>query len=190
MNVRGSRWGREGQDIGRQERAGWEAREGGLGRGGAGDAAGDRAGAEEEREARRGERKERRKGRKGRNRRGAGGAALVVVADDADELREVPAVPLLDAHREGVDVLVQRVQEGDALDDHVVLPERCAGMSSRIVGWEAEGVLSGERARSPVHVELDLGAGVRVCKAELRTAQVPIFEPLDVACCARGNSVR
>ena len=40
--------------------------------------------------------------------------------DDVLELGEVPGIPLTHAHRKGVDVLVELVQEGDGLDDHVV----------------------------------------------------------------------
>jgi hypothetical protein len=32
----------------------------------------------------------------------------------------VPRVPLADSHGEGVDVLIELVQEGDGLDNHVV----------------------------------------------------------------------
>ena len=47
-----------------------------------------------------------------------------VVWDDGLELGEVPAVPLLDAHGEGVDVLVHLIQQRDRLDDHVVCATR------------------------------------------------------------------
>lgn len=47
---------------------------------------------------------------------------LVVVIYDLDQLWEVPAVPLPHPHHKGVDVLVQRVQQGNGLDDHVVHP--------------------------------------------------------------------
>ena len=47
---------------------------------------------------------------------------LVVVRDHLDQLGEVPGIPLAHAHHKGVDVLVQRVQQGDSLDDHVVHP--------------------------------------------------------------------
>ena len=43
-----------------------------------------------------------------------------VVLDEFLELGEVPRVPLPHAHREGVDVLVHLIQQGDGLDDHVV----------------------------------------------------------------------
>jgi hypothetical protein len=46
----------------------------------------------------------------------------------------VPAVPLLDAHGEGVDVLVEGVQQRDALDDHVVLPAG-PGVAEAGRGW-------------------------------------------------------
>ena len=45
---------------------------------------------------------------------------LVVVRYHPDQLGEVPGVPLAHAHHKGVDVLVQRVQQGDGLDHHVV----------------------------------------------------------------------
>eukprot|EP00882_Tetradesmus_deserticola_P033920 GHRQ01038792.1.p2 GENE.GHRQ01038792.1~~GHRQ01038792.1.p2 ORF type:complete len:131 (-),score=21.48 GHRQ01038792.1:131-523(-) len=62
-----------------------------------------------------------------------------------DQLGEVPGVPLPHAHDEGVNVLVQCVEQRDGLDDHVV---------------------------HLVHVELHLGAAVRVRQAQLRAAQV------------------
>mmetsp|Transcript_32643 Transcript_32643/g.77164 ORF Transcript_32643/g.77164 Transcript_32643/m.77164 type:complete len:223 (-) Transcript_32643:231-899(-) len=73
----------------------------------------------------------------------------VVVADDLDELGEVPRVPLAHAHREGVDVLVERVEDGDALDDVLV------------------------RA---VDVELDLGARVGVGETQLCLLEVAGLE--------------
>ena len=63
-----------------------------------------------------------------------------VLGHDLDQLGEVVAVPLPDPHAEGVDVLVELVQQGDALDDHVV---------------------------ALVHVELDLAPAVAVRQAEL-----------------------
>lgn len=74
---------------------------------------------------------------------------LKVVGDNPDELGEVPAVPLADAHRERVDVLVQLVQEADALDDHVV---------------------------HAVDVELDLGTAVAVGETELGLVEVAVLE--------------
>ena len=60
--------------------------------------------------------------------------------NNLDELREMVRVPLTDPHCKGVDVLVHLVEEGYALDDHVV----------RLV-----------------HVELDLGSAVAVAETEL-----------------------
>lgn len=45
---------------------------------------------------------------------------LVVVRHHLDELRKMPRVPLAHAHDKGVDVAVQRVKQGDGLDDHIV----------------------------------------------------------------------
>ena len=47
---------------------------------------------------------------------------LVVVRDDLDQLWEVPGVPFAHSHDKGVDVLVQCIQKGNGLDDHVVHP--------------------------------------------------------------------
>mmetsp|Transcript_38696 Transcript_38696/g.120385 ORF Transcript_38696/g.120385 Transcript_38696/m.120385 type:complete len:450 (-) Transcript_38696:449-1798(-) len=44
-----------------------------------------------------------------------------VVCHDLRQLRKVPGVPLADAHREGIDVLVQVVEQGDRVDDRLVL---------------------------------------------------------------------
>mmetsp|Transcript_5496 Transcript_5496/g.13902 ORF Transcript_5496/g.13902 Transcript_5496/m.13902 type:complete len:342 (+) Transcript_5496:700-1725(+) len=79
---------------------------------------------------------------------------LHVVGDDLGHLGEVPAVPLAHAHDERVDVLVQRVDQRDGLDDHVV------------------------RA---VHVELHLGARVTVRQAQLRLLVVAILQRLEEA---------
>jgi len=46
----------------------------------------------------------------------------IIVGDDLDQFREMPAVPFADTHDEGVDVLVEGVEESDGLDDHVVGP--------------------------------------------------------------------
>ena len=70
----------------------------------------------------------------------------VVVLDVADELREVVAVPFAHAHGEGVDVLVELVEERNRLDDHVVLAP-----------W----------------VELDFAPAVRVAEAKLRLLHIP-----------------
>lgn len=80
---------------------------------------------------------------------GAHLGVLVVVGDDADELGEVPSVPLAHAHGKSVDVLVELVEEGDGLDDHVV---------------------------GAVDVELYLGARVGVTKTKLRTRHVTHLE--------------
>mmetsp|Transcript_87519 Transcript_87519/g.272233 ORF Transcript_87519/g.272233 Transcript_87519/m.272233 type:complete len:644 (+) Transcript_87519:79-2010(+) len=47
-----------------------------------------------------------------------------VVRDDLRQLREVPCVPLADAHGEGVDVLVEVVEQRDGVDDGLVLAVR------------------------------------------------------------------
>ena len=67
---------------------------------------------------------------------------------DESVLLSLP-VPLPDSHHKRIDVLVQRVQQRDGLDDHVV---------------------------HPVDVELDLGARVRVRQPQLRLVQVYILE--------------
>ena len=46
---------------------------------------------------------------------------FVVVRGDLDELWKVPAIPLLDAHGERVDVLIESVEQRNGLNDHVVL---------------------------------------------------------------------
>jgi len=43
-----------------------------------------------------------------------------IVIEDLGEFGEVPAVPLLDAHGIGVELLVENVEAGNALDDHGV----------------------------------------------------------------------
>ena len=43
-----------------------------------------------------------------------------LVIDHLDELGKVPRVPLSYPHDKGVDVLVEGVEEGNSLDDHVV----------------------------------------------------------------------
>ena len=45
---------------------------------------------------------------------------LDVVGDDLAELGEVPAVPLARAHRVLIEFLVEVVEQGDCLDDHLV----------------------------------------------------------------------
>jgi len=70
---------------------------------------------------------------------GGKAAELVVVVDNLGQLGEVPRVPLTNAHSEGVEVLVELVEKGNTVDDHVI------GL---------------------VHVELDLGTGVRVTETE------------------------
>jgi len=45
-----------------------------------------------------------------------------VVIDDFGQLREVPREPLLQAHAEGVDVLVQLLDQGNGLNNGFVLP--------------------------------------------------------------------
>ena len=47
-------------------------------------------------------------------------SVLIVVGDDSNELGEVPSVPFSHSHGEGVDVLVELIEEGDSLNDHVV----------------------------------------------------------------------
>jgi hypothetical protein len=44
-----------------------------------------------------------------------------VVVNDFGQLREVPCEPLLEAHREGVDVFVHLLNQGDSLGDGLVL---------------------------------------------------------------------
>lgn len=70
---------------------------------------------------------------------------LVVVGHNLDEFGEVVAIPFPDAHREQVDVLVELVEQGDSLDDHVV---------------------------DTVHVKLQLRAREGVTETELRFRQV------------------
>lgn len=74
-----------------------------------------------------------------------------VVIQDLDELGEVPRVPLTNTHGECVDVLVQLVQQGDALNDHVI------GL---------------------VDVELNLGTRVRVSETTLGCDEVGDFDVL------------
>lgn len=45
---------------------------------------------------------------------------LVVVRNDSNELGEVPSVPFSYSHRESVYILVELIEEGDSLNDHVV----------------------------------------------------------------------
>ena len=74
---------------------------------------------------------------------------LVVVGDHLDELGEVVRVPLAHAHGERVDVLVERVEDGDRLDDVLV---------------------------GAVHVKLDLASAIRMRQSELRLDPVVALE--------------
>lgn len=47
-------------------------------------------------------------------------SVLVVVGDNFDELWEVIAIPFANTHGEKVDVLVELVEKGNCLDDHIV----------------------------------------------------------------------
>ena len=62
------------------------------------------------------------------------------VVDDLVKLRKVPRVPLANAHSAGIEILVNLIQKAYRLDNHIVLA---------------------------IHIKLNLGAGVRVTKAEL-----------------------
>lgn len=79
-------------------------------------------------------------------------AVLAVVGHNLDKLREVPAVPFADTHGEGVDRLVELVDDGDSLDDVVVV------------------LLDGE---------LDLSTRVGVTKTELRRRNIAFTETLE-----------
>ena len=68
-----------------------------------------------------------------------------VVRYQTNQLWEMPPVPFPDAHSKRVDVLVQRVEERNCLDDHVV---------------------------ASVHVKLDLATAVAVAKTKLCLAQI------------------
>lgn len=46
----------------------------------------------------------------------------VVIGYNSCELGEMPRVPLFDSHREGVDILIKKLEEVDRLDDGLVLP--------------------------------------------------------------------
>ena len=76
----------------------------------------------------------------------------LVVGDNLDELGEVPGVPFADAHGEGVDGLVELVENGNGLDDVVVV------------------TLNGE---------LYLGTGVGVTKTELGGVHVTLAQLLE-----------
>lgn len=77
-----------------------------------------------------------------------------------DELWEVVRVPLPDAHGEAVDVLVQLVQQTDALDDHVVDAVHVElDPGPRVVVPQAELGLDGVvNAREPTHQGVEVGA--------------------------------
>lgn len=76
-----------------------------------------------------------------------------LVVDDLDELGKVPRIPFPHPHHKSIDILVESVEQGNCLDDHIV---------------------------HLVYVELDLGAGVRVGQAELGLAEVVVRETVDV----------
>ena len=63
-----------------------------------------------------------------------------ILGHNLDQLWEMVGIPLADPHAEGVDVLVQLVEQGNTLDDHVV---------------------------ALVNVELHLGPAVRVRESQL-----------------------
>mmetsp|Transcript_37818 Transcript_37818/g.120569 ORF Transcript_37818/g.120569 Transcript_37818/m.120569 type:complete len:527 (-) Transcript_37818:138-1718(-) len=62
-----------------------------------------------------------------------------VVRNNLGQFREVPRIPFADTHRERVDVLVQVVQQGDAIDDGLILPVRV-----QLHAVAAEGVTQAE----------------------------------------------
>ena len=45
---------------------------------------------------------------------------LVVVGNESDELWEVIAVPFSDTHGEEIDILVELVEEGNSLNNHII----------------------------------------------------------------------
>jgi hypothetical protein len=69
-----------------------------------------------------------------------------VVVQDLGKLGEVPSVPLLDAHGVGVELLVEDVKAGNALDDHGV----------DLVGRELE-LVAGERVSQTQAGRVHLG---------------------------------
>lgn len=75
----------------------------------------------------------------------------LIVGDNLDQLGEVPRVPLAHTHRESVDGLVELVQNGNSLDDVVVVT---------------------------LHRELDLGTRVSVTKTQLGSAHITLTELL------------
>ena len=62
------------------------------------------------------------------------------------------SVPFAHPHREQVDVLVELVEEGDGLDDHVV---------------------------DPIHVELELGPRIGMAEPELGLGEVARLEAFE-----------
>lgn len=45
----------------------------------------------------------------------------VIIRDNLGKLGEMPRIPLLDSHGEGVDILIQKFQQTDGLDDRLIL---------------------------------------------------------------------
>lgn len=46
----------------------------------------------------------------------------MVIGNNLGKLRKMPRIPFFDSHGEGVDVLVQKFEQTDGLDDGLVLP--------------------------------------------------------------------
>jgi hypothetical protein len=90
------------------------------------------------------------------------GVALVV-RDNLDELREVPRVPFADSHGESVDSLVELVQDGNSLDDVVVV------------------TLDGK---------LHLGTGVGVTKTELGGVHITLAQLLQQLAGVETNTTK
>ena len=47
-----------------------------------------------------------------------------VIVHNLRQLRKMPAVPFLNSHGEGVDVLIERIEDGDGVHDRLVLSVR------------------------------------------------------------------